>query len=147
MIVREGKIGRVFTARLEDGDRLPGCIEQMAGDNGVEAGVCMLIGGAGGGELVVGPKDGTAEAIEPMIAGVADVHEIAAVGTIFADESGAPKLHMHGALGRGQETTTGCVRRGVDIWKIAEVVLIEITDAQMVRKVDPQFGFEVLAPR
>ena len=74
MIVREGKIGRVFTARLEDGDRLPGSIEQMAADNGVEAGVCMLIGGAGGGELVVGPKDGAAEAIEPMIAGLADVH-------------------------------------------------------------------------
>lgn len=146
MQAAEGTLGRVFVIRLEDGDRLPDCLETFAKDNKLERGLVALLGGAGGGRLVVGPEDGDAATITPMLQAVSGVHEAAAVGTIFPDASGTPKLHMHAAMGRGDKALTGCVRQGVDIWKLAEVVIIEI-QGSMSRKVDPAFGFEVLDVR
>lgn len=144
MLQSQGSIGRVFVLRLEDGDTLPGSIEDFAATNNVNRAVCLLLGSVGSGRLVVGPEDGTAERITPMVNPIQAVHEAAAVGTIFPDESGLPKLHMHTALGRGESSMTGCVRQGVDIWKLAEVVVLEIEGSTMLRAVDPAFGFEVL---
>ncbi|TEU03833.1 DUF296 domain-containing protein, partial [Candidatus Aerophobetes bacterium] len=38
----EGKIGRVFVIRLEDGDTMPGVIESFAQENNVRRGMCIL---------------------------------------------------------------------------------------------------------
>jgi len=51
----EGKIGRVFVIRLEDGDTMPEAIESFARENNVRRGMCILIGGIKGGKIVVGP--------------------------------------------------------------------------------------------
>lgn len=72
------------------------------------------------------------------------VHEAAAVGTIFEDEEGQPKLHMHAALGREGKTRTGCIRPGVHTWVIGEVVIIEVVNSAMIRKTDPETGFSLL---
>lgn len=143
MQAAEASLGRVFVLRLGDGDRVPGCIEEFAQGKGVLRGFCLLLGGVGGGTMVVGPEDGDAARITPMVAALAGVHEIAAVGTLFPDESGTPRLHMHAALGRGGAPVVGCVRQGVDIWRLGEVVLVELLGS-MRRAVDPAFGFEVL---
>lgn len=143
MQAAEGKLGRVFVLRLEDGDRVPDCIERFARDNGVARAQVSMLGGIGAGKVVVGPEDGAAERIVPMTRPLADAHEVAAVGTLFPDESGAPKLHMHAALGRGDDPVVGCVRQGVDVWRLGEVVILEIL-GDMRRVVDPAFGFEVL---
>jgi len=143
MQAAEATLGRVFVLRLGDGDRIPGCIEDFAKERGVLRGFCLLLGGAAGGTVVVGPKDGAARKIEPMLAALAGTHEIAAVGTLFPDESGAPRLHMHAALGRGEHPLVGCVRQGVDIWRLGEVILVEL-HGPMRRAIDPAFGFEVL---
>ena len=117
----EGRMGRVFALRLSDGDRLPDAIEAFAREKGVREAACLLLGGAGGGRVVVGPKDPTGAVIDPVLAEVQGAHEIAAVGTLFPDEAGAPRLHMHAALGRGDAAKVGCVRPGVDVWLVAEV--------------------------
>jgi predicted DNA-binding protein with PD1-like motif len=82
--------------------------------------------------------------IDPMELVLDNVHEFAGVGTIFPDESGRPVLHMHAACGRGDQTRTGCVRAGVDIWHIGEVVIMELTGNEMARKKDPVTGFDLL---
>lgn len=143
MQAAEATLGRVFVLRVGDGDQVPGCIEKFAQENNVLRGFCLLLGGAAGGNVVVGPEDGDAQHITPMLAALAGVHEIAAVGTLFPDESGAPRLHMHAALGRGEHPVVGCVRQGVDIWRLGEVILVEL-HGSMRRAVDPAFGFEVL---
>ncbi len=56
MKASEGRIGRVFVARLEDGDVVPGCIEQCAAEKAISVGHVILIGAIGGGEVVVGPR-------------------------------------------------------------------------------------------
>lgn len=140
----QGSLGRVFVLRLEDGDRLPDTIEQFAAEHGVNEAFCAMLGGAGPGRLVVGPEDGDASPITPLFTAVDNVHEAAAVGTIFPNEAGRPVLHMHAALGRRGNTVTGCVRAGVDIWKVGEVVILELTGLGLARKLDPASGFELL---
>lgn len=148
MKVAEGQIGRVFVLRLEDGDRMPECLERFAAEKGVKQGFCSLIGGIGSGQIVVGPEDGPdGKCIMPpkaMLAKIIGEHEVAAVGTLFPDESGTPKLHMHGAFGRKDETLTGCIRPGIDVWTIGELVLIEFIGLEMERRRDPATGFELL---
>ena len=108
------KIGRTFVIRLEQGDVLHEAIEQLAREEGVSAGTLIIVGGAeDGSRLVVGPRDGEARPVDPMTTALAGVHEVAGVGTIFPNEAGEPVLHMHMACGRGDATTTGCVRAGV----------------------------------
>jgi predicted DNA-binding protein with PD1-like motif len=74
------------------------------------------------------------------------VHEIAGVGTIFPDKDRNPVLHMHIACGRSESTITGCVRRGVKVWHILEIILFELMDTSACRIFDMQTGFELLEP-
>jgi predicted DNA-binding protein with PD1-like motif len=141
----EGTVGRVFVVRLEDGDRLPDSIEEFAAEQGVARAMCILVGGIDeGGNIVVGPKDRETMPPEPMLFNLGGVHEVSAVGTIFPDDDGKPRLHMHAALGREGDTRTGCIRPGVQVWKLGEAVILEILNNPARRKSDPATGFAVL---
>jgi len=142
-----GSAGRVLVIRLEDGDILHECVERAAKENGiVRAGVMALGGADRGSRMVVGPKDGRADRIEPMMAQLAGESELAAVGTLFPDENGEPSLHMHASAGRDGRSVTGCVRAGVKVWLIQEVVVIEILGTSSHRAKDPRTGFHLLEP-
>lgn len=141
----EAHHGRVFIIRLEDGEIIHEAVERFAAEHGIRAAALILVGGAkGGSRIVAGPADGQARPVLPMEEVLGDIHEIAGAGTIFPDESGAPVLHMHAACGRGKDTLTGCVRRGVGIWQIGEVVLIELAECTAVREKKKELGFSVL---
>jgi uncharacterized protein len=141
----EAKMGRVFILRLHDGDHLPDVLENFAEQQKISHGLCFFLGGANeGSRIVVGPKDGKTFPPEPMTTLLKGVHEVAGVGTIFQNEEGKPKLHMHAAFGRKEETVTGCVRLGVDVWQIGEVIILELKGAQAKRAVDKKTGFEFL---
>lgn len=144
MRVAEGTIGRVFVLRLEDGDRIPDCIERLAAEQRIEGAFCALIGGIGSGTVVAGPRSSQTGPIEPIPQRIAEVHEAAAVGTIFPAPDGTPRLHMHAALGRDDEVRTGCVRRGLSVWKICEVIIIELLGTGLMRRTDPATGLEML---
>ena len=144
----EGGLGRVFVVRLEDGDTVPEAIEGLAGEKNIARAVCFLIGGIGGkSRLVVGPESEKEMPPIPVTIPLEGVHEIVGVGTLFPDEEGIPRLHLHAACGRGEETKTGCVRPGVEIWKVGEVVLMELTGSSALRKMDPETGFSLLSPQ
>ncbi len=143
----EAKQGRTFIIRLEDGDILHEKIEEFARIHAIEAAALIAIGGADeGSKLVVGPEEGRSTPVIPMEHILDDVHEIAGVGTIFPDKDHKPVLHMHIASGRRDETITGCVRRGVKVWQIMEVILFELVDSSARRIFDDQTGFELLEP-
>ncbi len=147
MKVAEGRLGRVFVLRLEDGDRLPDSLERFAEERGVARGFCALVGGVGKGRIVVGPEDGDAMPPVPVLKELLGAQEVAAVGTLFPDEAGRPRLHMHGAFGRGDQALVGCIRPGIDTWTVGEFVLIEINGLEMIRRRDPATGFELLAEK
>jgi uncharacterized protein len=141
----EAKMGRIFILRLHDGDHLPDVLENFAEQQHLSNALCFLIGGVKEkSRVVVGPKNGDALPPEPVITLLGGVSEVAGIGTIFVNEAGKPKLHMHASFGRGEKTITGCVRMGVDIWHIGEVVVLELTGAEAKRAVDKKTGFEFL---
>jgi predicted DNA-binding protein with PD1-like motif len=143
----DGRIGRVFVIRLEDGDVVPECIERFAEDRGVSAGQAILVGGIGGGDVVVGPRRSGERPPEPMLLPIDGAHEVVGVGVLAPGEDGRPTLHIHAALGRAGRTMTGCLRHGVTTWLVGEVILYEILDAKVMRVKDEQSGFELLEPK
>jgi predicted DNA-binding protein with PD1-like motif len=147
MEVCEGRIGRVFVIRLEDGDVVPECIERFAEEKRVSVGQAILVGGIGSGDVVVGPRRWEERPPEPMFLPIDGAHEVVGVGVLAPDEDGKPVLHIHAALGRAGKTMTGCLRQGVTTWLVGEVILYEIFGADMVRTKDKQSGFELLEPR
>ncbi len=145
MQYEEGRVGRVFVLRLEDGETLPKVVEDFAAEKNIRGAACWLIGGLGPGTVVAGPKDKDAVPLEVIQESFDEPREVLAVGTLFADESGVPRLHMHAATGRGRETLTGCIRPGVDTWLIGEFLIMEITGTAMLRKVQPDTGLALLS--
>ena len=142
----EGRIGRVFVIRLEDGDVVPECIERFAKRKRVSVGQAILVGGIGGGDVVVGPRRSDERPPEPMLLPIDGAHEVVGVGVLAPSEDGRPVLHIHAALGRAGQTMTGCLRHGVTTWLVAEVILYEILGSEVVRIQDKQSGFELLEP-
>ena len=143
MRVSEAKLGRVFVVRLEDGDRLPDALETLAAEKNIRAASVILLGGLRRGTIVVGPETPEVPP-KPQTCDFQDVHEVAAVGTIFTNEEGKPTLHLHGALGRDGRTITGCTRTGVEVWLIAEAIITEITGTTAHRVLSA--GLELLEP-
>lgn len=146
MIASEGRLGRVFVIRLEDGDVVPECIERFAAEKGVTTGHVILVGGIGGGQVVVGPRKSDERPVEPMLLPVDGAHEVAGVGVLAPGEDGRSVLHIHAAMGRSGNTLTGCLRPGVSTWVVGEAILYEILDAKATRVMDPKTGFALLRP-
>ncbi len=143
----QARQGRVFVLRLEDGDIVHEVIENFAREQGITAAALIILGGAdGGSQVVVGPRQGRAPQIEPMRYMLDEVHEVSGTGTLFADEAGVALLHMHMSCGRGQGSVTGCVRQGVKVWHIMEVVLFELLDTSARRTIQPPMGLPFLDP-
>lgn len=143
----EAKLGRVFVVRLEQDEILHEVIEKFASDKKINAATCIALGAADkGSRFVVGPEDGDARPVVPMEYLLREAHEIAGTGTIFPDEEGRPMLHMHLATGRQGSTITGCVRKGVKVWQIIEVIIFELLDTEALRKKSEPSGFYVLEP-
>jgi predicted DNA-binding protein with PD1-like motif len=147
MKASEGKTGRMFVLRLEDGDVIPDCLEQFARDKGIKCGTVLLNGGIGDGEVVVGPRRSAEMPPEPVLLTIDGAHEVAGVGVFAPDEAGNPVLHIHAALGRGGRTLTGCLRMGVKTWLVGEAVITEILNASAVRAWDESSGFVLLDVR
>ncbi|MBN2084277.1 MAG: DNA-binding protein [Anaerolineales bacterium] len=140
--------GRIFILRLEDGEILHETVESFAAKQGVRAAACIVLGGADeGSALVVGPEKSRVAPINPMEHILAGTSEATGVGTVFPDADGKPILHMHIACGREGSTITGCVRRGVKVWHVMEIIIWELTGTEAKRVLDPATGFELLQPQ
>jgi predicted DNA-binding protein with PD1-like motif len=143
----EAKQGRIFVIRLEDGDIVHEEIERFAREKSIRAAGLIIVGGADQeSTFVVGPEEGRAAPVVPMEHVLDEVHEIAGVGTLFPDHDGNPLLHMHMACGRKSSTITGCIREGVRVWHVMELILFELADATGVRTHDSETGFKLLQP-
>jgi uncharacterized protein len=141
----EASLARIFILRLHHGETLHEVIEEFADQKQVKSALCFFLGGAqDNSKVVVGPKNGDAMPPEPMITLLRGVHEACGVGTIFTNEEGKTKLHMHSSFGRNDNAITGCVRMGVDVWQIGEVVILELVGGFAKRAKNKETGFEFL---
>jgi predicted DNA-binding protein with PD1-like motif len=142
MEYQTGKVGRVLVARMFDGEDVYAQIEALAAKEKIQSAVLWLVGGLKSAKVVVGPKSPTGR-IEPMFRSFDDAREIAGVGTIFPDESG-PKLHLHAAIGRGDEVLAGCPRGGASVFCVLEAVIVEILGVDGRRVMDEELGLKLL---
>jgi len=140
-------LGRVFIIRLEDGEIVHEEIERFAMKHSIKAAALTVLGGADrGSRLVVGPEQDAARPITPMEHVLDNVREVAGVGTLFPDEAGRPMVHLHMACGREADTVTGCIRTGVRVWQVLEVVMLELVNTNSARVLDADLGFNLLEP-
>ena len=143
----ETRLGRVFIIRLEDGDILHEEIEKFAREKSIKAASLIVVGGAdAGSKLIVGPEVDRETPITPMEHLLERAHEATGTGTIFPDDEDNPILHLHIACGRKPSTVTGCVREGVKVWNVMEVILYELLDSTALRTFDKKTGFKLLDP-
>jgi predicted DNA-binding protein with PD1-like motif len=142
MEYKTGKTGRIIAARLFEGEDIYESIEQIAKKENVKAAAVLITGGFRQAKVVVGP---TQE--EPKIVGnfkdFAGPGEVLGVGTIYCDHEG-PKLHIHTAIGKGDQTIVGCPRGGAKTFLVLEVTIIEIQAIQAKRKTDTEKGLSLL---
>ncbi|MCP4020934.1 MAG: DNA-binding protein [Desulfobacteraceae bacterium] len=137
----------MFVLRLEDGDIIHKTIEAFAKEKKIISASVIVLGAVDKESiLVTGPEKGRAETIVPKKIILDNVHEVSGTGTLFPDENGAVVLHMHLACGRGFSSVTGCIRNGVKVWHVLEVIIQELLDSSAVRKKDSVTGFELLVP-
>ena len=143
----EGTSGRVFILRLKSGEILHESVERFAGDNGISAATVTAVGGVDkGSRLTVGPAVPVTSPVEPLYHVLDAPCELTGNGTIFANASGEPILHMHCSCGREGHSVTGCVRSGVIVWLVMEIVISEILGTNAKRLKDRDSGFELLVP-
>jgi len=139
--------GRVLILRLEDGETLHEAIESFVSANGISSATVIAVGGADkGSKLTVGPKVPISSPVVPMHHVLDAPHELTGAGTIFPDADGKPVLHMHCSCGRGNASVTGCVRSGVKVWLVMEVIITELKGCTAKRLPDERSGFGLLAP-
>ena len=143
----QARPGRIFVIRLEDGDVVHDEIEQFARDQSIVAAALIAVGGVDkGSRLVVGSEQERSTPVLPLEHILDNVHEIAGTGTLFPDDEGNPVVHMHMACGRKTSTVTGCIRSGVKVWHVMEIILFELVDSTGIRTLDSATGCKLLKP-
>jgi predicted DNA-binding protein with PD1-like motif len=138
----QGTLGRVFAARLHDGEPVYQAIEDLAEREGVESAAVFLVGGAARGKIVTGPKD-TEGPLEPIIQEFDDTREMMGVGTLHRDDEG-PSLHLHAGFGREDSALVGCPRVNLEVFLVLEVFIIEVKGLDAERALDPVSGLRLL---
>lgn len=137
-----GKAGRIIGARLFEGEDLYESIEEIAKKEGIKSAAVLITGGFRKANVVVGPKTE-----KPRIVGnfkdFDGPGEVLGVGTIYCDDEG-PKLHIHTAIGKGDQTIVGCPRGGAKTFLVLEVTIIEIEGLKAGRKPDKDKGLNLL---
>src|SRR4030067_32293 len=138
MDYRKGSIGRLFIARIDHGEDLLSKLSGLAVREEIESGFFRMLGALGGARLVTGPKE---KSIPPEIvwASFNDAREIIGAGNIFW-ENGAPKIHLHGAVGNDKGMVMGCIRKETEAFMVVEIFIIE-TDIQAERIFNGRIGF------
>ena len=144
----QASLGRVFVVRLEDGDIVHECLERLAREQAIRAAGLIALGDTdAGSRLIAGTEEGRANPLVFVERLLEDAHEVAGVGTIFPDEEGNPVPHVHMACGRKDSVVVGCVRAGVKVWHVMEIVVVELLDSTAVRRFEAGLpGFRLLNP-
>jgi predicted DNA-binding protein with PD1-like motif len=138
-----GQTGRVIAVRLFEGENLYESIETIAKKEDIKSAAVFITGGFRKADVVVGPKEE-----RPKIVGnfkqFTGPGEVLGVGTLYRDDEEKPKLHIHTAIGKGDETIVGCPRGGATTFLILEITIIEILGINASRKFDEKTGVKLL---
>ncbi|PKN01180.1 MAG: DNA-binding protein [Elusimicrobia bacterium HGW-Elusimicrobia-1] len=128
----EGKIGRIFVARFDEGDDLLEGIKRLAEKEKIKAASFNLLGALTGQKLVVGSKMSRGKNI-PDWAAASGEWEVLGFGTLFRLD-GKPAIHLHTATGKKGKMLVGCLRGGGGVYITIECVVQEILAGGIAKK-------------
>jgi predicted DNA-binding protein with PD1-like motif len=127
---------------LNDGESVYEAVEEIARKEGVDSATVLAVGGIRKGKVVTGPESPTGK-IVPHYEEFDDARELIGVGMVFLQD-GAPALHFHAGIGRGDSALVGCPRAGMSVFLVLEVVIIELLGVQAARAIDEKAGLHLL---
>jgi predicted DNA-binding protein with PD1-like motif len=143
----QGELGRIFVARLHEGESIYEAVETIARRESLTAAAVLAVGGMRSGKVVTGPEQLTGT-IVPHIEAFDDARELVGVGTVFMQD-GRPSLHFHAGIGRGDRALVGCPRAAMSVFLVLEVIIIELCGIAAARVLDEDAGvhlLKILAP-
>lgn len=144
MEYRQGRMGRVFYLRLDNGEDFKAQVEELARAENVRQGMVLALGALASAEMVVGPEKTELPPV-PVWDRFGEAHEILGGGTL-AWNAGGPVLHLHLSAGRGSEPVkTGCLRATGQVYLVAEAVIMEIEGLSASRRLVESLGLEILS--
>lgn len=135
MQYQAGRPGRIIVARFNDGEDVIGGIADICRKEDIRAACFNVVGGMKGGRFVVGPETEEMPP-KPVWRELQESHEAVGFGTIFWEKD-TPKVHFHGAYGKGESVKAGCMREGSEVFLVLEVVITEILGVSIIRELDP----------
>ena len=136
----EGHCGRLFFSRLRADDDVVESIKKNADENGVKAGIIMLIGALKyavlgcykGGEYVTTRLDGPLEVAS-------------CIGNVAVDEKGETIVHAHIVVSNEKgEAYGGHLMKGCRVGPTAELVVIEAAGIHLLRTFDEKTKLKLL---
>ena len=139
MEYQAGTAGRVFYARLDDGEDLHDGIRELVAREKVQCAWFQIFGGLRRAGVVTGPREPVMPP-DPVWKEVEDTREIIGTGSVFWDDD-QPLIHLHAAMGHHGDTLTGCVRRDSKVYLVIELVLVEVKGIDVTRPWFEQGGF------
>ncbi len=137
-----GSIGRVFIAKFEDKENILSNLQDLARKEDIRSALFYLIGGVRKGKIVVGPEKDELPP-KPLWKELNEPNEVIALGTIFWQKD-EPRIHLHGAFGKGDNVSVGCLRESGEVFLILEAIIMEIEGIKAERVLDPSTGLNLL---
>jgi len=139
----EGRLGRVFVIRLEDGEDLIGSVQRFLAKKGVFTGMIHVIGALREGRLITGPKEPTIPPGPPFVEKLEGAWETLGTATVYPGEGGEPTVHIHASAGHGDRTLTGCLRERATTYLVVEAVVFEFLGLEARRCIDERTGLNL----
>jgi len=139
----EGRLGRVFVIRLEDGEDLIGSIQKFVEKKGVSTGLIHFLGALREGRLITGPKDPTVPPGPPFVEDLEGAWETFGVATIYPGDGGKPAVHIHASAGHDDRALTGCLRERATTYLVVEAVVFEFLGLEAHREIDEMTGLRL----
>jgi len=138
----QGKIGRVFVIKFDDGDIFLEKLAVFARKENLKAATMVFIGALKKGDLVTGPRKPVIPP-EPNKVYFKDGWEVMGIGTIFTNKAG-PQIHIHAAMGKKQKALIGCVRGKSRVFLVIEAIVLELRGVKAGKSIDPNTGLNLL---
>jgi predicted DNA-binding protein with PD1-like motif len=138
--MQKGKVGKICFSRLSEGEDLAEAIKKRAEENGIKAGMFLLIGTLK--EVVLGYyKAGQHEPIR--LTGPLEI--ASCTGTIAVDEKGEVAVHAHVVVSNEKcEAFGGHLMKGSYVGIFAEVAIIEALGVNLERVFDEKTNLRLL---
>jgi predicted DNA-binding protein with PD1-like motif len=138
----QGKIGRIFLLKFNDGDIVSKELESLARRERIKAATFVFLGALKKGHLVTGPKKPVIPP-DPNWVVFKDGWEVMGIGTVFSNKSG-PQIHIHATMGKKKKMLTGCVRRDSEVFLVVEAVVFELKGVRAAKDIDTATGLNLL---